>query len=124
MSFMDCVTIYGQRSKNSDVSFPAAATQPGRYLAALAYISATEKSGITNRKCNVHDQEKICEASNTRQRMFGELPVKCTSFERRYFELCTNVCTHVNVNDCTLPNLRIMYMEYVSIVGLSNSVSM
>jgi hypothetical protein len=108
MSFTDCVIIHGQRSKNRDVGFPVAATQPGRYLAAQAYISATEKSGITNRKYHVHDQEKICEASNTQQGMFGELPVKCTSFESRYFELCTNVCTHVNVNDCRLSNVRIM----------------
>jgi hypothetical protein len=56
--------------------------------------------------------------------MFGELPVKCTSFERRYFERCTNVCIHVNVNDCTVSNLRIVLLEYVSIVGLYNRVSM
>lgn len=68
-------------------------------------------------------RKKICKASNTRQRMFGELPVKCTSLECRYFELCTNVCTHVNVNDCTLSDLRIMQLEYVSIVGLYSSVS-
>jgi hypothetical protein len=35
MSFMNCVMIiHGQRSKNRDVGFPAAATQPGRYLTA------------------------------------------------------------------------------------------